>query len=250
MNTGYLKLGCCGWSFFQPKQFYGPKWKNNLESVLQAYATLFDIVEVNSTFYKLPKVSTAERWRDQALQVNKNFEFVVKAFKGITHLQKFSDDSFELFEKVKTIARALEAKTILFQTPASFKPTEQNINKLKHFFKNIDRERFKIALELRWANTWNKDVVTKLFRDLKIEQCIDCLRQNFSYNKKFYYYRLHGLGSPMYNYRFSGEELKKIRNIVLEKLENKKICYIFFNNYRMYEDALRFKELIQKSYEP
>ncbi len=245
MNDLGVKIGCCGWGFFQAKNFFGNDWKTVFKSRLQAYAKLFNVVEVNSTFYKLPKLSTAENWRDQALSVNKNFEFTVKVFRGITHTHKFSSESFELFENVKKIAKALKSKILLFQTPASFKPSKHNVGLLEKFFLNIDRDGFIIVLEVRWHDTWKKQLVYKLFKKLDLEQSIDCLRQDFSFNKKLFYYRLHGFGKPMYNHKFSNQELKKIKTIIVKNKKKGIPSYVFFNNYYMYEDALTFKKMLQ-----
>ena len=87
---------------------------------LQAYAQLFDAVEINSTFYRLPRVSTAQKWRSKADAVNPKFEFTVKAYQGITHLHRFMGESTSLFTQLKEICRTLETSVVLFQSPASF----------------------------------------------------------------------------------------------------------------------------------
>jgi uncharacterized protein YecE (DUF72 family) len=56
-----IHVGCCGWSYLNEKEF-GDLLARNYTSKLQAYAQLFDCVEVNSTFYRIPRVSTAEKW--------------------------------------------------------------------------------------------------------------------------------------------------------------------------------------------
>ncbi|HOP55964.1 MAG TPA: DUF72 domain-containing protein, partial [bacterium] len=63
--------------------------KKNYRSILSYYSSLFDVVEVNSTFYHIPNISTAEKWRQE---VGSDFVFTVKVSKVITHLDKFSTD--------------------------------------------------------------------------------------------------------------------------------------------------------------
>ena len=219
-----MNVGTCGWSYYPER---GDKLLN--------YASVFNVVEVNSTFYRLPRLSTAERWLKKSRSVNEDFEFTVKVFQGITHRDKFSSHkSLAYFEEVKKIAKALEAKWLIFQTPKSFKPTDENIKKLSRFFNAIDREDFKIGFEVRWVDEWKKEIVKPLFKELDIVHVVDPLRQNSFYGKP-HYYRLHGFGKPMmYNYTFSDEELRRVCTKV------KKGDYVMFNNYTMYEDAKRF----------
>jgi len=236
-----IHVGCCGWGYLDCKQYFGSEWKEKFASKLQAYAALFDLVEVNSTFYKIPKPETAERWREEASAINKRFEFSVKCSRTVTHEDAFSTSkSVQAFEKTKEIAELLKSKIILFQSPASFKPTIANITKAKKFFENIDREHFVLAWEVRWQKSWTKPIVSKLFKELNLLHCVDPLRQEVFRKANTNYFRLHGFGKrSMYDYKFSDEELKKLKGYA-----RKKECYILFNNYYMYEDALRFKEIL------
>ncbi len=230
-----MKVGTAGWGYLtralrEELGLSGPP--------LESYAQLFPFVEVNSTFYKLPRPSTARRWLERARAVRENFEFSVKAYRGITHEERFSGKAFQYFEEVKAIAKELEAKVILFQTPASFKPTPSNVGRAKHFFLSIDREDFQLAWEVRWEKDWPRDVVEELFREIDVSHAVDPLRQE-SYWKPLYY-RLHGFGRPIYNYRFSRKELERAREVVERQNPH---SYVVFNNYHMYEDALAFMEL-------
>jgi len=238
-----IEIGCCGWNYFNASLHFGSNWKEKFKSKLQAYATIFNAVEVNSTFYKLPSIKTAEKWREESIAVNSNFEFTLKVPQIITHKDKFAtESSIEAFNSIKQIAYALEAKILLFQTPASFKPTENNLSKVKKFFEKIDREKFIVVWEVRWQSEWKRDIVECLFKELGIEQCVDPLRQECFFCKNLYYYRLHGFGKPMYNYKFSAKELEKLASIVKEKNAD---GYIFFNNSNCYDDAIRFAKMIK-----
>ena len=114
-------VGCAGWSNFRPKQFFGENWKEEFSSVLNAYSKVFNFVEVNSTFYRLPKVETAERWRKE---VGDNFLFSMKAPRTITHEKKFEGVERDL-EEMLEVVDALDAFFILFQTPRSFRYSEE-----------------------------------------------------------------------------------------------------------------------------
>ncbi len=75
---GEIKVGTCGYSYYNPPD----GWKDEYESKLQAYSEAFEVVEINRTFYKLPKVKTTERWRREAFE---DFEFSMKAWQALTH---------------------------------------------------------------------------------------------------------------------------------------------------------------------
>lgn len=239
-----IKVGCCGWNYLNAKEYFGQNWKDKFKSKLHAYAKLFDLVEINSTFYRIPKLTTANKWREEVDFINPKFEFTIKCSQIITHQDKFSSKtSIWAFNRMKEIAKALRAKILLFQTPASFKPTEENLKNVKRFFNNIDRENFILVWEVRWKKDWTPEIVKKLFSELKVNQVVDPFRQDCFFAKDLFYYRLHGLGKPsMYRYKFSDQEL---RELVKKVKESKKDSYIFFNNIEMYEDSLRFMKILR-----
>jgi len=236
-----IHVGTCGWSYLNAKKYLGNNWKQEFKSKLQAYASLFQLVEINSTFYRAPRLSTVKKWRDEADEINPDFEFTVKCSRTITHDDRFSSEaSVSAFNLMKQIAKILRAKILLFQTPASFKPTESNIRNAKKFFRNIDKEDFILVWEVRWENEWKKEIVKNMFSELGLNQCVDPLRQDCFCAEELIYYRLHGFGERMYNYQFSMDELRKLVEITKSK---KKDVYVLFNNVFCFEDAMKFASL-------
>jgi uncharacterized protein YecE (DUF72 family) len=220
-----VHIGTCGWSYL-PKKYVLPG-----ESRLTAYAKLFDIVEINSTFYQLPKTSTARAWRKEVDAVNPKFEFTVKASKLITHVSNFSDTA--TWDKINEIGQALGAKVMVFQTPPTFKETPENVKKLKDFFSTV--EGFRFALEPRG---WSEGIIQKVFPDLGLIHIVDPFTAP-PIKQPFNYYRLHGKGRIMYRYRFKDEDLEFL------KKKMKKNYYLMFNNIFMYDDALRMRKLVK-----
>ncbi len=242
-----IKIGNCGWSYLNAQDFFGTGWKERFRTKLQAYVSLFDTVEINSTFYRLPKTETAKKWREEADEINPDFEFTVKVSQIITHFDRFSSEkSLFAFKQIEKTAEALRAKVLLFQSPASFKPSEKNIEKVKRFFENIER-RFLFAWEVRWERDWNKETVSSLFSELKITHCVDPLRQECFHSEKMVYYRLHGFGKPsMYNYSFSEQEIQNIKEKIVS--QNKPV-YVFFNNADCYKNALELRKITETNIE-
>ena len=237
-----IKVGCCGFPVSMAK-----------------YMANLEVVEVQKTFYRLPELKTATKWREQAPQ---GFEYVIKAPQLITHPPQsptyrkagieippekrdaygYFRDTEEVREALKqTLAFAMElgSSKILFQTPASFKPTEANIENLRKFFSGAPRENFTYIWEPR--GPWSDDLLLELFRELKIVHAVDPFKDRFLHGE-FAYFRLHGRGKG-YSYDYSDEELRELRGFIPEDRPS----YVMFNNTMMWKNALRFKELLQKA---
>ncbi|MFB0557315.1 MAG: DUF72 domain-containing protein [Dehalococcoidia bacterium] len=232
-----IKVGCCGFSKGRKK-----------------YSEQLKLVEIQQTFYKPPLIATAQKWREE---VPEGFEFSIKAWQEITHLPssptyrkaglrisadkegnygffKPSEEVFEAWGKTWDIAQALKAKVIVFQCPAKFTPTTENAKNMRYFFTNIDRGDFVFVWEPR--GEWSDDVIVALCQDLDLVHCVEPLERKAVYGK-LKYFRLHGgLG---YRHQYSDDELARLR-----ELSNGE-AYVLFNNITMYDDAVRFKRLIQ-----
>ena len=110
-----VHVGTSGWSY--------PEWKGSFypedlksDRMLAYYGERFDSVEVNNTFYRLPKREVLEGW---AAQVPPGFSFVVKASQRITHRAKLGPDSADPLRYLLETCGALGEKLgpVLFQTP-------------------------------------------------------------------------------------------------------------------------------------
>lgn len=240
-----ILVGCCGWGYFRPKDFFGTEWKNKFKSVLQAYASKFNLCEVNSTFYRIPRLSTVEKWRKQVDEINPNFEFTVKANRQITHQIMFTRKASQIFLTMVNVCKVLRAKVLLLQSPAKFKPKSENIARMDDFFQSIERKGIIIAWESRgeWRN--RRQLVEDVCKRHELVDCVDPLRDEPLYlgRKRVAYFRLHGFGRPMYNYRFSKKELLQVREKVMSI--NAKRVYLLFNNFFMYEQAMMFRKMIK-----
>ncbi|MBR9681586.1 MAG: DUF72 domain-containing protein [Candidatus Altiarchaeota archaeon] len=219
-----MAIGCCGWSYL-PKKFVSPG-----ESRLIAYARLYSLVEVTSTFAQLPKTSTGRAWRKEVDEVNPNFEFAVKLPKLITHVSHFTD--METWEKIKSIGEALNAKIMVARAPRNFTDKKENVRKVSNFAESIGKK-FKLALEVP---DWKRETIEKLFPELGLIHIVNPFEEE-PIKQKLNYYHLNGRGETMYRYRFKVEDLE-----LLKKKINKK-DYALFNNIFLYEDSMRFMEL-------
>lgn len=232
-----VKVGCCGFS-------KGRK----------AYYSEFGLVEVQQTFYKLPAVDTARKWRQEAPP---DFEYTMKAWQLITHPVSSptyrkaglkiatdkaknygfftpGDEVFEAWFKTREIAKTLKARVIVFQCPTSFVDSAQNVENMKAFFKRVSREDFIFAWEPR--GNWSERTITSLCRELNLIHCVDPFEAKPLYGR-VKYFRLHG--GPGYRHQYTEAELKQL----LAKISGE--TYILFNNITRHDDALKLLQLLK-----
>ena len=233
------------------------------------YVQLFSCVEVQHTFYQPPKISTLERWRAGAPP---RFEFVLKAWQLITHdaksptyrrlkkklteVEKEEAGYFrptpivqEAWQTTLACAQALHARTILFQCPASFKQTKENITNLKKFFRKIPSGTPQLNLAWEPRGDWDPKVVKRICNDLNLWHAVDPFTVQSVTSDKLYF-RLHGRNG--WRYEYEENELRELTAMLVMALEpgpevGNSIAnlspYIFFNNARMTQDALRFQSI-------
>lgn len=106
-----------GWSYnFWKNNFYSSQSKP--ETFLEEYSKHFNTVEVNSSFYRVPSISTLNNWKNQT---SKNFCFALKVPKRITHENKTLDSSHLEYFLDAVIHLGSKLGPLLFQFPYSFK---------------------------------------------------------------------------------------------------------------------------------
>lgn len=244
MAETFLKVGLCSWQSSQEKYYQN-----------------FDLIEIDSTFYKLPMTKTAQRWRDQAPE---GFTYTMKALQIITH-EPYSPTYekgglnipgprwkeygsfrptapvFEAWEQTREIASILKSPIVVFQCPTQFNPTPQHIANLREFFTQIERGAIRCAWEPRGTD-WKVEQVRELCAELDLIHCVDPFLNLPAYGTPRYY-RLHG--SADYTYQFTDADLELIKTFVRDQP-----VYCLFNNVHMWEDAARFKELMGMRSEP
>lgn len=245
-----IYVGCCGWSCAHERYFKH-----------------FKTIELQSTFYKLPRPETAAKWLEQAPD---DFCFNLKAWQAITHLPtsptwrrsglKLPDEqkerygwlrptkeNFEAWRKTKEICDALHAKICLVQTPPNFGCTQENIENMKKFFKKIDRGGLVLAWEPRGDWLKHQNEIKKLCDELDLIHVVDIMRREHVSEKPIAYFRLHGLNPKEYDYRYnySVDELKVLAKKAKDLAKTYEEVYIMFNNTEMYTNALQFMEMLK-----
>jgi len=223
-----IKIGCCGYP-----------------TSMEKYQENFRLVELNKTFYDYPKVSTVVKWRKNA---PKGFEFTVKAHQDISHKFRLkAATTASTFGQMKQICKLLEAKILLIQTPASFRPNK--LGSAEEFFEKMNRDGLILAWETR-GPLWEQKAVHKklseILETVNVVHVTDPFRVMPAYASTVAYFRLHGLGNRMYYYQYSNEELKKLHVFVKSFETEGKEVYVLFNNLTMFNDTVRFKQYVER----
>lgn len=224
MKDPKIYIGTSGWSYnhwagkFYPEDLSKVKW-------LSYYAEHFDTVEINSSFYHLPKPQTFRNW---AKNTPDNFLFVVKASRYITHIKRLKDSS-ESFENLLSSAKELGSKLgpFLFQLPPKM---DKDTDRLIDFLKNLP-DNYKYAFEFR-DESWFCDEVYNILDDYGCAIVISS-SPRFPYHEKitggFCYIRMHG-GKELYSSNYSEGELKKIARMIKQNRSKDIDSYVYFNN--------------------
>ena len=134
-RTVRARIGCSGWLY---KDWRGTFYPAALpqRSWLAYYATQFDTVELNGTFYRLPEAAKFSAWRKT---VPADFLFAVKASRFLTHMKRLTSPA-EPLDRLFDRARHLRATLgpVLYQLPTGWK---QNIERLDGFLRALPKRR-------------------------------------------------------------------------------------------------------------
>jgi uncharacterized protein YecE (DUF72 family) len=150
-----LWVGTSGYSY---KPWLGTFYPEKLPpgEMLRFYASRLPAVEINNTFYRLPKLEMLQSW---ARQVPEDFRFVLKAPRRITHLKKLKDvdSEIEYFFRVST-ALGSTAGPVLFQLPPFFR---RNTETLENFLTVLPQDH-PAAFEFRHVSWFDESVFSRL----------------------------------------------------------------------------------------
>lgn len=149
-----------GTSGFAFKEWKGPFYpeKMKADDMLGFYAGKFPTVEINNTFYRLPKETVLLEW---ASQVPESFTFAIKASQKITHFARLKPESADAVAYLLKVTKALGTRLgpILFQLPPNLK---RDFDRLAAFIATLPDEA-RYAIEFR-HESWFSDEVYDLLR--------------------------------------------------------------------------------------
>jgi uncharacterized protein YecE (DUF72 family) len=121
-----VRIGCSGWNYAHWRERVYPKGLPQ-RRWLEHYATLFETVEVNNTFYRLPRREAVASWVEQSPA---GFVFAVKASRYLTHVKRLRDMEegvARFYERIEPLVRSPKLGPVLWQLPPTFRRDDERL---------------------------------------------------------------------------------------------------------------------------
>jgi uncharacterized protein YecE (DUF72 family) len=226
---------------------------------MEDYARHFPVVEIQHTFYEPPDGDVMRRW---LALTPASLEYTIKVWQLVTHAStsptyrrmkrpvdaagepgsfRASTAVDEGWRRSLRCAEILSATAMLFQSPASFIPTPENVERMRRFFERIDRPPARLLWEPRgpaWVR--KRALAVALCRDLQLVHVVDPFVTEPEHDMPVYW-RLHGITGPRHSY--SDAELRRLR-AMLDSVASDASAYVLFNNLPRIANAKAFLRLM------
>jgi len=246
-----IRVGCSGWNYkhWRDGVFYPPRCAPR--NWLRFYAKHFDTVEVNMTFYRLPKREVVARW---AAESPRDFLFAMKASRYLTHIKRLNDVAPNLailYERIEPLLRSPKMGPVLWQLPPTFKRDDERLARALGQFPRGQRH----CIEFRHESWFAPDVMA-LLRERNIALVIGDRPQVHGFQTHeltadFTFVRFHG-GARGANGNYNHGELDEWAER-LRAWSREVDVYAYFNNdwegYAI-ENALYVKERLGQGVDP
>lgn len=222
---------------------------------MSEYVRRFSLVEVQHTFYEPPGDALLARWRDS---VPTGFEFTIKSWQLVTHEAssptyrrmkhpippgdrrqvgafRLTSPVLRAWDRTLECARVLGASAVLLQCPKSFRPTAENVLRLRTFVMAVARNHVRLLWEPR--GDWPESLLVELCMDLDLVHVVDPMQRE-TVTPEQTYYRLHGTTGSRHVH--TDDELRRLRH----QVDGRSSPYVLFNNLPRVRDAERFLDLL------
>jgi uncharacterized protein YecE (DUF72 family) len=224
MKKGRCFIGTSGWYY---GHWYGRFYPEGLakEELLPFFARSFNTVELNNTFYHLPKESTVVGWYQKA---PRDFVFALKASRFITHIKRLANlgDSLKVLLSRAYLLRK-KLGPILYQLPPSMK---KDTKRLADFLKRLPKKTRNV-IEFR-HQSWLDEEIFALLGEFNAAHCVVSMPdfpQVVRATADFAYIRMHG-GSRLYRSNYSQGQLKQCAGRIKQFLKSGLDTYVYFKN--------------------
>ena len=237
-----LYIGCSGFTNRDWKGFFFPEELPSKEQ-LNFYSTQFNSVEINSSFYRRPRLQTLQNWYERT---GEDFKFFIKIPKTITHIKRLKATAAETADFCSHVHEGIREKLagFLFQLPPSFHYSEEHVEQV---IETVDSG-FLNVVEFRHKSWWNDEILEALkdknivFSGVSFPK--DLPNDLIINNDKSAYYKLHGV-PVLFKSEYSEEELKKLAKEIKKARQE---VFVFFNNTwgtAALTNALYLKKLLE-----
>jgi len=241
--AGHIRIGCSGWVYRHWRDVYYPQdlpqkqWFGH-------YAAEFDTVEINASFYRVPRPETFDQWLAKAPP---GFAFAVKVNRFITHMRKLLECS-EPAQEFISLARRLGPSLgpLLYQLPPSLK---RNDDRLEAFLAGLPPD-LEHVVEFRSSDWYAEDVLNLLDRHgigFVVHDLVGIVSPRWASGRTAYV-RFHGT-SGKYRGRYSDQQMAEWAEWLVEQRRAGRSSWAYFNNDiggDALEDARALKQAVAK----
>ena len=243
-SSAPIRIGCSGWNYRHWRGLFYPE-KLAVKRWFAHYASEFDTVEINNSFYRLPKAEIFDAWREQAPP---GFRYAVKANRFLTQAKKLKDCA-EPLERMMTPFRHLEGTLgpVLYQLPPRFR---LNLDRLERFLEIVPKDVINV-FEFR-EPSWHDDSVFMLLERYGASFCAHdmpgCTSPRVAVGP-IAYIRFHG-GLGKYWGRYPDERLLDWTDWMSEQARSGRQVWAYFNNdpeAHAIHDAQTLRAMVRQS---
>jgi uncharacterized protein YecE (DUF72 family) len=229
-HRGVFRAGTSGLVLSEPNKSYFPK-EFQEKSRLEYYSTKFNSIEINSSFYKIPRCQTYSNW---SATVPEDFQFSVKLWRGITHDPKsnFQLRDFEVFFSALDCLGKHKG-CLLIQFPATIPMDLEKFRNILEKTKKMDPDdSWRIAVEFRHVRWYEKqvfDIIDEFKASLVLQDIPKSRIDKLHGVPSFVYLRFHGEKGD-YRGTYSNDFLNRKAEEITGWLDRGLDVYAYFNN--------------------
>ncbi len=254
-----IRVGTSGYSF---KDWLGTVYPKGMRAgqFLSYYAKMFDCVEINSTYYRLPSPSM---FINMLKKVPPDFTFVVKVPKEMTHDRaKLASVISPFIAGIEPLIEANQLGGLLAQFPYSFKESTEGIGHLKCLAEAFVEREMPLNVEFRHESWYDEDIYSTLrelglgFVNVDLPPLGGLPKPSNIITSDVAYYRMHGRNAKMwwnhptpshrYDYLYSDDQLDKWAQRIEKAAPKAKVSYVFSNNCHLGQSVVNALHLHQR----
>jgi len=258
---GTILIGTCGYSY---NEWVGPVYPegSKREDFLSLYAASFRTVELDYTYYQMPKTEQLRRMAEEG----RDLSFSIKAHQSLTHKidsAKWRDEAKVYIDALQPLRETGQLEAVLFQFPYSFHYEAENrryLDKILEEFSSIQA-----AVEFRNADWLNNRVIDGLkargaaLVGLDMPELKGLPPKMDVVTAPLAYFRLHGRNkdtwwgsdsAARYDYLYSDQELEAAAERIKQIIVKADRIIIYFNNHRRgqaVKNATQLEKILEKA---
>jgi len=256
---GEIRVGTSGYTFDDWRGIVYPTSVKG--SVLPHYARLFDCVEINTTFYRVPPASLFE---GMLRHVSRDFVFLVKVPREMTHERELAERVREPFLRaIEPLLRTERLGGLLVQFPFSFKRKDASLDHIERLGRALAVTGAPISVEFRNAG-WLVEPVYAFLREhglgfvnVDLPELDNLPERTNILTSDVAYYRLHGRNRAAwwaksenphdrYDYLYRADQLDEWTQKARDAVGGARVAYVMTNNCRLGQSVVSALQLAQR----